>query len=161
MSTVVGPLVSTPLISDVQPFSYKDGETYLGKLGRLEKYIRDTLEYLVRVQREHDSFTDEKLEKLRIEVNQIFADLVAEIASVSDGALAFNPTNGKKEPLSKVVGDTYDNNRIYAYFAAELDALDMTAAEYDEWLAAKNARHFDLAMTYPVLHDCLNPALNA
>lgn len=155
MSTAIGPLASTPLISDVQPFSYKDGETYLGKLGRLEKYIRDTLEYLVRVQREHDKLTDANIEKLRLEVNQIFVDLIAEIASVSDGALAYNPTNGKKEPLSKVTGDTYDNLRIFAYFAKELDDMGMTAAEYDAWLAQSNARHFDLAITYPVPHDFL------
>lgn len=78
--------------------------------------------------------------------NQLTAlrsDLEAEIQEIELGnVIAYNPTNGKYENVSKVINDVYDVFRTNAITCTEFDALDLTATAFDAYEIT--AHDFDL-----------------
>lgn len=59
-------------------------------------------------------------------------DLEAEIQSIELGnVIAYNPTTGEYENVSKVIQDVYDALRNNSVTCSEFDALELTATEYD------------------------------
>lgn len=45
--------------------------------------------------------------------------------------IAYNPTNGEYENVSKVIMDVYDTLRVNSITCTEFDALELTATEFD------------------------------
>lgn len=141
-------------INQVTPFTYRDNATYLtilkGLTCKLNELILEINESLGDAQ---DNVTA-ALAAMLAYVNAEIARLEAIIDLADGDGIVFDPTQGQtKKGVGQVISRTYDNTRIYAYFAKEYDALGWTAAYYDGLQA--ESRHFDLAMTYPDLHDTL------
>lgn len=145
-------------INMVTPFTYHDGMTYLARLEYLCQKINEEIVPAVNEAVTVSNATSETLAGILTEVDArlaLFASQQADILSefrtemigliheATGSGTALNPTNGRIEPVAKVISDLYDNVRVHAYSALELDGLDLTALEYDErayWLA----RYFDL-----------------
>lgn len=143
---------NTPL-SNVTPFTYRDGETYLERLHRLQKWIHDlsiTLENNIESVEAQDQIAINTLaQQLNDALNKFANDWNAELLAIQNQnpLFIFDPTNGKRtETADVVVGRVYDNLRYYAYFADQLDDFEKTAAEWDGM--QYSARGFDLALAY-------------
>lgn len=85
---------------------------------------------------EYQTVVNNMLEDLR-------DDLEQEIQSIELGnVIAYNPTNGEYENVSKVIADVYDTFRSNGITATEFDALDLTATAFDAYEIT--AHEFDL-----------------
>lgn len=155
---VTGPLVGIPPFSPIAqtvPMSYRDLDTNL----TLVQKIADKLNEVINAENvnnaqntdEHNRIVSELTDQFNAALATLRHDLEQLVADSHDESVAFNPTSGRQEGLSKVVSDTFDNARVFAYFAGDYDALELTAAEYDT--IGYSARHFDLAPLYPTLND--------
>lgn len=66
------------------------------------------------------------------ELASLQASLEQEIREIELGnVIAYNPTNGEYENVSKVIQDVYDTLRNNAISCTEFDGLELTATEYD------------------------------
>jgi hypothetical protein len=139
-------------INPVTPFTYRDNDTNLTMVRGLRKKVDELIEYVNNEfalnETDHTNIRadfQKALDALRVEI-------LAVIDALETDATAFNPTTGTRtDGVSKVIGDVYDNTRVFAYFAKQYDDLDLTAAEYDA--LNYSARHFDLGVTYPTIND--------
>lgn len=148
-------------VSNVTPFTYRDGETFLSELHRIKEYIRELAFLLESGDAANRDYVNKAIAALTEQFNAAIVYLEGLIAGSHDESIAFDPTNGTHlEGLSQVVSNVYDNVRIFAYFALDLDNMDLTAAEYDAWLATMPVRHMDLAPLYPALNDVLGDYRN-
>lgn len=141
------PFITKPL-SNVTPFTYRDGETYLEQLKRLREWI-DTVGDIL--QGNIDTVAtnnDSQINTLIIDFNAALAEINTALLAMeeSGGMLLYDPTTGVLTGAATVIGHVYDNTRYYAYFADQLDAFDNTAAEWEA--LDYTARHFDLALAY-------------
>lgn len=134
-------------LSNVTPFTYRDGETYLEQLKRLRQYIKDVSETL---QTNIDTVSNNNslaIINLTTQLNKTLTDFITKWnSSQEDGAIIFDPTTGFNSSLNLVMGNIYNNTRYYAYFADQLDAFEYSAAEWDAM--EYTARHFDLNLAY-------------
>lgn len=138
----------TKPISNVTPFTYRDGETYLEQLKRLRGYIGEVADIL---QENIDTLSDNvdaKFAALINDFNAALAEINAALAAIEDSneLALFDPTTGEITGASIVIGHVYDNTRYYAYSAEQLDTFEKSAAEWDA--IDYSARHFDLALGY-------------
>lgn len=142
----------TPL-SNITPFTYRDGETFLDQLARLRLWIDEvsaTLENNIETlqisdKTAFDSLTKQLNDTLFAFVNK-WQNEIMELED-QDPTLAFDPTNGTRiETLNTVISKVYDNLRYYAFFADQLDNFEFTALEWDTF--EYSARGFDLALAY-------------
>lgn len=143
-------------INQVTPFTYRDNETYLSTLRGLRHKINELIAHVDAADAELIVQFNQALQSLDAEISATIAAMREEFIDLidDDAGVGFDPTTGSiTTPIFKALNNVYDNTRIYAYFAVELDTLGFTAAEWD--LMAYGARHFDLAMTYPDIHDSL------
>lgn len=157
MGTVLPNFPASP-ISEVQPFTYRDNESYLKQLSRLRDYVRENLQRLNNQEIVDVSYLLKSINDLSASFNAQIDTLEASIAAYTGLGeyTAFDPTNGlNTENLSMVLGNVYDNVRIFAYFAVDYDNLNMTALEYDNYLATMPVRQMDLAPLYPTLNAAL------
>lgn len=143
---------STPL-SNVTPFTYRDGETFLEQLARLRCWIDEVSSTLaaniIAVQTDDEAALASLTAQLNAELLAFVNQWQTELMNLQDQhpALAFDPTNGTSvEPVNVVISRVYDYTRVYAFFADQLDAYEMTAAELDA--VQYTARGFDLALAY-------------
>lgn len=141
------PFSSKPL-SNVTPFTYRDGETYLEQLKRLRGYIGEVADILQGNIDDLSDNVDAKINALISDFNAALAEINAALMAMedSDNMVLFDPTTGELNGASIVIGHVYDNTRYYAYFAGQLDDFEKTAAEWDSM--EYTARHFDLALAY-------------
>lgn len=135
-------------LSNVTPFTYRDGETYLEQLKRLRNWINELGDIL---QGNIDALSDNvdaRFAALIADFNAALAEINAALLAIedSDDMVLFDPTTGELTGASIVIGHVYDNTRYYAFFANQLDDFEKTAAEWDEM--DYTARHFDLALAY-------------
>lgn len=143
-------------VSNVTPFTYRDGETFLSELHRIKCYIAEMVAVLEKADEDNRDYVNNTIQQLTTQFNAAVIYLEGLIAGSHDESIAFDPTNGSHlEGLSQVVSNVYDNSRIFAYFAKDLDDMGMTAVEYDDLLASMPVRHMDLAPLYPTLNDAL------
>lgn len=143
---------STPL-SNVTPFTYRDGETFLEQLKRLREWIDHVYSTLAAdisaVQTDDEAAITSLATQLNAELLAFVNQWQIELMNLADNvpALAFDPTNGTRiEPIDVVVSRVFDNLRYYAFFADQLDGFLHTAAEWDAM--QYTARGFDLALAY-------------
>lgn len=153
----VGPLgwPFTP-VPDVQPFTFKDGRTFLIRLRDLQDYIYQTtqcLETLInQVETNVTTANDALANELTIDLNNTIAQWNAILAGLVDSQTVRDVVmGGASIPLNTVLGELYDNTRVYAYFTDQLDSFEATAAQYDA--LEFTARQFDLNLAYTPTAD--------
>jgi hypothetical protein len=139
-------------VSNITPFTYRDGETYLEQLARLRQYIVELVPKLNQtIADEHAAWVaGDAAVKAQLEAElKAFTDTwTAIIESLQVNATtAFDPTSGALyQGISKVISNVYDNTRVYAYFADQLDNFEYTASVWDAM--EYEARRFDLGLAY-------------
>jgi hypothetical protein len=148
---VVGQYFNSPL-SQITPFTYRDGETFLEQLKRLRHWIDHVSAVL---QANIDLVAaDDAAANLAL-ANELNAILTAftnkwegEFLNLLDQEVdvAKDPTTGQVSALNVVISHIYDNTRYYAYFADQLDQFNKSAADWDAM--QYTARHFDLTLGY-------------
>lgn len=149
------PLVSeyfnSPL-SQITPFTYRDGETFLEMFTRLKCWVDDVTQALESNIEQVAADDKAANQALADELNGILTAFANkwenELLALEDEAknVTRDPTSGKLSPIGIVVNHIYDNTRYYAYFADQLDNFNLTAAEWDA--KQYTARHFDLVLGY-------------
>ena len=66
------------------------------------------------------------------ELENLRTDLENQIEQIELGnVIAYNPTNGEYENVSKVITDVYETLRANAISCSEFDGLELTATEFD------------------------------
>lgn len=145
-------------VSNVTPFTYRDGNTYLDILNRLREKVEDVIAALNTLNLtnadQHNTIIitltsqfNDALLALRIELTDL-------IEAANESPVVQDPTTGVlTQGLTKALSNVYDNARVFAYFAKQYDDEQLTAAQQD----ARNltARHFDLGVMWPALNDVL------
>jgi hypothetical protein len=145
-------------VNPVTPFTMRDTATFLTILHNLQEFVVDLTEHVNTQDADNHSAWGQAIADLTNELNlailNMYNELVDMIAGSHDESIADDPTTGlRNQGLSRVVGNVYDNTRIFAYFAKQYDDVGMTAAAYDA--IGYSARHFDLAPLYPTLNDVM------
>lgn len=155
---LVGMADFSPL-GQTTPFTYRDTDTNMSMVRGLRAKLDELIEAVNSANDVNTSEHNRIVRDLTAQFNNALTALESELSQQIDGlgldgVSAFDPTTGKRQTdLSRVVGNTFDNARVFAYFAKQLDDYGWTAAQYDAH--QDTARHFDLAPTYPVLNDVL------
>jgi hypothetical protein len=144
-------------ISNITPFTYRDGETYLEQLHRLRKWFYEVTTVLQsNIQfvdnKDKDALADlaEQFNATILNFTNTYQQLLLNALNDSSNDILYDPTSGVISPFALVVGHVYDNLRYYAYFADQLDSFEYTAKEWDDM--QYTARHFDLALAYSSTH---------
>ena len=159
-------------ISNITPFTYGDGYTYLSLLEDMRVYLNTMIDS---VNANTDSANDvvDQFTELVNHVNEAIADygtqldnwsnnfevgfkttfdklradMITLVLTTTQTGVIFNPTRGFYDPIGDVVAGIYDFLRIYSYTAAEYDALKLTTDQFDEKFPSAYA--FDiLSMKY-------------
>lgn len=143
-------------VNPVTPFTFRDTATNLtilhGLVDKVNAIIEQVNLSLAEDQDNLESAINDLTNSLNLTLMNYQVEITNLVESTHDEGVAFNPTTGTRvDPVSKVIGDTYDNTRVFAYFALQYDNLGLTAAAYDA--LTYSARHFDLGVTYPTLND--------
>lgn len=148
---LVGRYFDSPL-SQITPFTYRDGETFLEQLHRLRRWV-DEVSAALEANIEQVAADDKKANTdLASELNDLLTAFTTkwenQILALEDEAVNVtrDPTSGVLNPIGIVVNHIYDNTRYYAYFADQLDGFNKTAAQWDSM--QYTARHFDLVLGY-------------
>ena len=143
-------------ISNITPFTYGDGYTYLSLLEDMRVYLNTMIDS---VNANTDSANDvvDQFTELVNHVNDAIADYGTQLDNWSDNfdvsfkatfdklradmltlvlttaqtGVIFNPTRGFYDPIGDVVVGVYDFLRTFSYTAAEYDALGLTQDDYD------------------------------
>ena len=143
-------------ITNITPFTYGDGYTYLSLLEDMRVYLNTMIDS---VNANTDSANDvvEQFTELVTHVNEAIADYESQLDNWSDNletslwetfntlrsdmitlvltttqtGVIFNPTRGFYDPIGDVVVNVYDFLRTFSYTAAEYDALELTQADYN------------------------------
>ena len=150
--TAIPPFTNGRLpVSNVTPFTYGDGYTYLNVLERLREYVNSMID-TVNLNTDNSNDVVEDFQGLIAHVNgltdtlisqidaweagfyseyhsdysQLRLDLITLVKNTVQTGVVFNPTNGAWEPIHNVINDVYDYLRVYGYTAAEYDALELT-----------------------------------
>lgn len=148
----IGPLgwPFTP-VPDVQPFTFKDGRTFLDRLRALQEYIYNTtqmLETLInQVETNVTTANDALATELTNDLNTVISQWNAILAGLVDSQTVRDVVRGGQSiPLNNVLGELYDWTRYYAFFTDQLDSFEATAAQWDA--LGFTARQFDLELAY-------------
>ena len=143
-------------ITNITPFTYGDGYTYLSLLEDMRVYLNTMIDS---VNANTDSANDvvDQFTELVNHVNDAIADYGTQLDNWSDDfdvnfkatfdklradaltliltttqtGVIFNPTRGFYNPIGDVVINVYDFLRTFSYTAAEYDALGLTQDDYD------------------------------
>ena len=145
-------------VANVHPYSYRDARTHLEDIKALRNWAENEFSRLNSLVTGNDF----QLETEIVNTNKKFDDIISRlelrlielIKDTHNEGTAFDPTTGATHyGVSTVIAHVYDNARVYALFADELDKLGMTALDWDKWMEKNSTRHFDLGCGYPNLHD--------
>jgi len=144
-------------ISNVTPFTYRDGLTFLEKLEQIAANLQalhdwsdQVVQTLVDLQALHAAdvasltaaiTASEERSTAALAVAR--AEILAMVVDSIPGGVAIDPTTGLTSPVNTVISNVYDNVRVHAYFAKDLDVQNLTAAQIDA--LNRSARHFDLS----------------
>lgn len=147
-----GPITPFNPVNQVTPFTYRDNDTYLTLLSRIQAQLegldgayRDDLKNL-------SDYVNKAVDTLVKDTNADLTKMRAQLIDLlSKGVFAWDPTHGNVDNnMTRVLSNIYDYVRVYAYFASEIDAMGLTAAEYDA--LGLTARFHDLQWAYPTIH---------
>ena len=143
-------------ISNITPFTYGDGYTYLSLLEDMRVYLNTMIESvnantdsandvvdqfteLVNHVNEAiadygtqlDDWSNDFDDSFKITFDKLRADMLTLVLTTTQTGVIFNPTRGFYDPIGDVVINVYDFLRTFSYTAAEYDALQLTQDEYD------------------------------
>ena len=143
-------------ISNITPFTYGDGYTYLSLLEDMRVYLNTMIEsvnantdsandvvdqFTELVNHVNDAIADYGTQlnnwsddfeaSFKVTFDKLRADMITLVLTTSQTGVIFNPTRGFYDPIGDVVAGIYDFLRIYSYTAAEYDALGLTQDDYD------------------------------
>ena len=155
---LVGMADFSPL-GQTTPFTYRDTDTNMSILRGLRAKLEELIEAVNAANdvntSEHNRIVRELTTQFNNALNALESELSEQIDGLGlDGISAHDPTTGQRNTaVSKVISNVYDNTRVFAWFAQQLDEFGWSAVEYETHVTS--ARHFDLAPTYPVLNDVL------
>ena len=158
MSIPIGPItIRREPLTNITPFTYGDGYTYL----RLLEDLRKTVGSLGDVINGNNSVWEATLDQIELlqnnlitEINskivgidlkladfravynedykQLHREMLQEIRQATSVGTTYDPTTGSSlTPLPIALEHVYDNLRIYAYTAVEYDELELTDIAYD------------------------------
>lgn len=158
MSIPIGPItIRREPLTNITPFTYGDGYTYL----RLLEDLRKTVGSLGDVINGNNSVWEATLDQIELlqnnlitEINakivgidlkladfravynedykQLHREMLQEIRQATSVGTTYDPTTGSSlTPLPIALEHVYDNLRIYAYTAMEYDELELTDIAYD------------------------------
>ena len=144
-------------LTNITPFTYRDGATYLQILERLRELVNEvvvktneviqTVNEAVAELAGTRQWVEERLAAYTVEQDRKFDLLRQELIQLIEDSTAagviVNPTNGLTEPVEKVVSDVFDNVRVHARFAVDMDIRDLTVAQLEA--EGFTARHLDLS----------------
>jgi hypothetical protein len=148
-------------LSNVTPFTYRDGATYLETLEELRRKFNELVAFLNSLNGVigdiYEEIADVRGEIVASEKRQIDAlnalrtELLGLIEDSSASGLAHDPTSGQLRSVDDVLSRVYDYTRVHARFAADMDARSLTAAQLDA--LQERARHADLAPLGETISD--------
>ena len=143
-------------ISNITPFTYGDGYTYLSLLEDMRVYLNTMIEsvnantdsandvvdqFTELVNHVNDAIADYGTQlddwsndfdvSFKATFDKLRADMLTLIVTTAQTGVIFNPTRGFYDPIGDVVINVYDFLRTFSYTAAEYDALQLTQDEYD------------------------------
>ena len=158
MSIPIGPItIRREPLTNITPFTYGDGYTYL----RLLEDLRKTVGSLGDVINGNNSVWEATIDQIELlqnnlitEINskivgidlkladfravynedykQLRREMLQEIRQATSVGTTYDPTTGSSlTPLPIALEHVYDNLRIYAYTALEYDELELTDSAYD------------------------------
>lgn len=156
MAGSVGVLGSFNPLGTGQGFASRDTDSFLTILEKLREQVNALVTALNNLNADNASEHGAIVETLTAQFESELLDtknyLENLIEENNDEVNAFDPTTGTRlNTVSRVISNVYDNARVFAMFAAQLDGKGWTAKQYDDM--GLTARHFDLGMTYPVIND--------
>lgn len=161
VTTPIPALGFTGPLSNVAPFTYRDNFTYLETLMALIKKINEIIngyDGVIAGQAALESAMLELTTNVDVRINAIASEVKTQMDALRDevisliedsvaSGVAIDPTTGIAAPLTTVISRLFDNVRVHAYFAKQLDEQNLTALEIDN--LNRSARHFDLSPVSP------------
>ena len=157
MSIPIGPItIRREPLTNITPFTYNDGYTYLRLLEDLRKAVsslgdvigsnnsiwEDTLDQIEMLQNNLISEINTKIVGIDLKLadfrgdykedyKQLRREMLQEIRQATSVGTTYDPTTGSNlVPLPKALEHVYDNLRLYAYTAKEYDELQLTSTAY-------------------------------
>lgn len=143
-------------ITNITPFTYGDGYTYLSLLEDMRVYLNTMIESvnantdsandvvaqftelvdhvnkaIADYGAQLDNWSDEFEADFQITFDKLRADMTTLVLTTTQTGVIFNPTRGFHDPIGNVVTNVYDFLRTFSYTAAEYDALELTQDDYD------------------------------
>ena len=143
-------------ITNITPFTYGDGYTYLSLLEDMRVYLNtmidsvnantdsanDVVDQFTELVNhvndaiadygtQLDNWSDDFEVDFKARFDKLRADMLTLVLTTAQTGVIFNPTRGFYDPIGDVVVGVYDFLRTFSYTAAEYDALQLTQDEYD------------------------------
>ena len=159
-------------ISNITPFTYGDGYTYLSLLEDMRQYLNtmidsvnantdsanDVVEQFTELVNhvnsaiasygtQLDSWSDDFEIGFKATFDTLRADMLTLVLTTVQTGVIFNPTRGFYDPIGDVVVGVYDFLRTFSYTAAEYDALQLTQDDYNSQFADAYAYDVRTALT--------------
>ena len=148
-------------ISNITPFTYGDGYTYLSLLEDMRVYLNTMIdsvnantdsandvvdqftELVNHVNKaiadygaQLDNWSGEFEADFRATFDKLRADMITLVLTTTQTGVIFNPTSGSYEPINAVISDIYHYLRVWAITAGDYDALELTVEEFDDKYAS-------------------------
>ena len=143
-------------ITNITPFTYGDGYTYLSLLEDMRVYLNTMIEsvnantdsandvvkqfteLVTHVNKaiadygaQLDNWSGEFEADFRVTFDKLRTDMITLVLTTTQTGVIFNPTRGFYDPIGNVVVNVYDFLRSFSYTAAEYDALGLTQDDYN------------------------------
>ena len=143
-------------ITNITPFTYGDGYTYLSLLEDMRVYLNTMIESvnantdsandvvaqftelvdhvneaIADYGAQLDNWSGEFEADFRITFDKLRTDMMTLVLTTTQTGIIFNPTRGFYDPIGNVVVNVYDFLRTFSYTASEYDALELTQDDYN------------------------------
>lgn len=129
-----------PRVSSSQPFTMRDGMSYLEILERIRRgletiqdewteYLRKITKWGIDTETAWSRF-QEQYKTDFAELRRELIDLIQE-AGQTGNIIVWSPVYGRQVPLQKALDDIYDADRVHGLFAADFDSLNLSPAFFD------------------------------
>ena len=154
-------------ITNITPFTYGDGYTYLSLLEDMRVYLNtmidsvnantdsanDVVEQFTELVNhvneaiadygtQLDNWSNDLEDDIKATFDKLRADMLTLVLTTAKTGVIFNPTRGFYDPIGDVVVGVYDFLRTFSYTAAEYDALGLTQDNYNSQFV--NAYAYDV-----------------
>ena len=143
-------------VTNITPFTYGDGYTYLSLLEDMRVYLNTMIESvnantdsandvvaqftelvkhvndaIADYEAQLDNWSDNLETSLWETFNTLRSDMITLVLTTTQTGVIFNPTRGFYDHIGDVVVNVYDFLRTFSYTAEEYDALKLTQDDYN------------------------------